>query len=318
MSSVPRIRQLAGVLTASVLTVGSCGSGSTGDDGSAPDAEAADPADSGDGHAADVQTFAYDGAARQYLMHAPSDLPEGAPLVFMLHGYGSSPQAARERTGFDAAADASDFAVVYPQGSADYDGRSHWNARMRVSETDDVGFLSALARHLQEEHDFSGENTFATGFSNGGSMSYVLAMDAPDVFRAAASVTGTMNGAVWESRSESRARFPLLQVSGRDDKVIAFDGTPDLSVPWGGAPSMERIIDHWSEHNACASSDTAGIGLGKPDPGVLVFLFQDCEDGVEVWHLVIDGFGHDWPAEDNRAGVDGALIVWDFFSRFVV
>ena len=47
---------------------------------------------------------------------------------------------------------------------------------MSISDVDDIGFLSSLARHLQREHGLSTGNTFVAGFSNGGFMSYTLAM----------------------------------------------------------------------------------------------------------------------------------------------
>ena len=107
--------------------------------------------------------------------------------------------------------------------------------------TDDIGFLSALARSLQTEHGLDPERTFTAGFSNGGMMSYLLAMEAPTVFRGAASVAGAAWGSAWENRASMPAAFPLLQVSGVDDPVIPIDGIVDLSGGQG-APAHEE--DH--------------------------------------------------------------------------
>ena len=256
----------------------------------------------------DYSVFQHDGAARRYILHIPSGLPEGAPLVFVLHGYGSDALTTREYTGFDDVADIDDFAVVYPLGSEDRDGVRHWNARIDISDVDDVGFLSSLARHLQGEHALSVDDTFVTGFSNGGFMSYVLAMDAPEVFHAAASVTGTMSGDAWENRADSSARFPLLQISGLKDRRIPIDGSLSVEGGWGGAPSIDDIIDYWIQHNTCDDYITESVNANAE-----LHVGGGCDDGVEIWHLMIDGLAHEWPATDNSAGLVGAQFVWDFF-----
>ena len=37
-------------------------------------------------------TFTHDGITRQYILYLPDNLPENAPLVFVLHGYTSNAQ----------------------------------------------------------------------------------------------------------------------------------------------------------------------------------------------------------------------------------
>ena len=77
-------------------------------------------------------------------------------------------------------ADKHGFAVVYPQGKPDRRDVPHWNARLKISDIDDVGFLTALAKDLQRAHDLDPERTFASGVSNGGFMSYHLACELSD------------------------------------------------------------------------------------------------------------------------------------------
>ena len=63
-------------------------------------------------------------------------------------------------------------------------------------------------------------------------MSYTLVAEKPEVFRAAASVIGTMSGYTWEHRDMIRP-VPIRQISGLDDEVIPYDG----SMPPAGAGS---------------------------------------------------------------------------------
>ena len=102
------------------------------------------------------EVFQHDGVERQYVLHLPENLPENAPLVFFLHGYhGNARQYAK--MGMSRVADKHGFAVVYPQGKPDRRDVPHWNARLKISDVDDVGFLTALAKDLQHTHDLDPE-----------------------------------------------------------------------------------------------------------------------------------------------------------------
>lgn len=268
----------------------------TGQEKSAPDAGA-------------FLAFEHDGVTRQYVFHAPPDLSANAPLVFFLHGHGGNAGETRAWAGLDRVADANGFAVVYPQGSGNYEGTPYWNAHTFPGVDDDIGFLSALARSLQSEHGLDPQRTFAAGFSNGGMMSYLLAMEAPGVFRGAASVVGAAWGSAWEDR-ESAAAFPLLQISGLDDAVVPAAGIVD---PNGGpgAPSHEEIVAYWSERNGCSATETDTINANTTR-----YRHVGCADGNEAWYYEIDNFGHEWPTVEGSAGFSGAEALWEFFGRF--
>ena len=136
--------------------------------------------------------FTHAGEERKYLLHLPQELPEKAPLVFMLHGYRGDARDYMAELGVKGIADKNGFALCVPQGARDVKGIPHWNARLKISRTDDIDFLSKLAIQLQQSHRLNPARTFVCGVSNGGFMSYTLVAERPDVFRAAASVIGTM------------------------------------------------------------------------------------------------------------------------------
>ncbi|MDE2883618.1 MAG: alpha/beta hydrolase-fold protein, partial [Chloroflexota bacterium] len=258
----------------------------------------------------EIRTFEHDGVTRHYLYHAPPNLPANAPLLFFLHGHGGNAGETRAWVGLDPVADANGFAVVYPQGSGNYEGTPYWNAHTFPGVTDDIGFLSALVRSLQGEHGLDPERTYAAGFSNGGMMSYLLAMEAPDVFRGAASVVGAAWGSAWEKRESASSAFPLLQISGLDDTVVPIDGIVD---PGGGpgAPAHDEIVAYWSERNGCSATETDTL-----NENTVRLRHVGCADGNEVWYYRIDNFGHEWPTVDGGAGFSGAEAIWEFFGRF--
>lgn len=255
-------------------------------------------------------TFEHDGVTRHYLFHASPDLPANAPLVFFLHGHGGNAGETRSWVGLDRVADANGFAVAYPQGSGNYEGTPYWNAHTFPGVDDDIGFLSALARSLQSEHDLDPERTFTAGFSNGGMMSYLLAMEEPGVFRGAASVVGAAWGSAWEDRDNAPTAFPLLQISGLDDTVVPVGGIVD---PGGGegAPAHDEIIAYWSERNGCSTKETDTLNANT-----VRRRHVGCATGNEVWYYEIDNFGHEWPTVEGSAGFAGAEAIWEFFGRF--
>ena len=60
---------------------------------------------------------------REYIYYAPANLEEGAPLVFVLHGYFGTAEGMYAFSGFRELAEAEGFGVVWPQGLPDGQGQ---------------------------------------------------------------------------------------------------------------------------------------------------------------------------------------------------
>jgi len=252
-----------------------------------------------------VHQYMYDGEARKYLLYAPENLPDGAPLVFMLHGYHGKASLYSRFTAFNRVADEMGFAVCYPQGLKDEEGVSHWNARLDISEVDDIGFLSELAQHLQAKHGFDKDKTFTSGISNGGFMSYTLACEAPEIFSGAASIIGTMSGKSWDDCQTKGV--PILQISGVEDKVVPIDGTMSEDGGWGGAPHMDKVIAFWASTNGCQSSTSSTIASKTT-----ALYYSDCEQNNKVWYYKVSDLGHNLPSQKN-SGFRAEEVVGAFF-----
>lgn len=267
----------------------------------------------GEAGIAKMHDFEYDGINRTYMLYLPEDLCEDAPLVFVLHGYLGFVSSFMGGTGMNAAADKYHFGVVYPQGtssrSEEFPG-THWNADFTFSDVDDIGFLTALAAHLQEHYGFSESETFAAGLSNGGFMCHTLAVRAPDTFRAIASVAGTMSKGTWDERDITGAPVPVLQIHGTADGTVPIDGTMTTDGGWGGAPPMDDIIAYWADRDDAVSlaEETSGNLTAR--------MYTDSDRESLVWYYLIDGFGHNWPSLQN-VGVDTGELIWRFFSQFI-
>lgn len=255
-------------------------------------------------------TFNHNGVEREYIFYKPNELKQNAPLVFVLHGYTSNAEAIQWYSGMNNMADANGFAVCYPQGTPDYSGTTHWNARLSISQTDDIGFLSELAGLLQEEHNLDPGKTFVCGMSNGGYMSYTLACEAPEIFKAVASVTGTMSGYSWENCDPSEP-VPVLQISGVNDQIVPIDGSMSAVGGWGGAPHMDKVIDYWSHLNGCTTTDSLFLSEKTN-----AYYHRDCTKNHEVWYYKIDDWGHEWPSLYDDTGTNANEAIWSFFSNF--
>ena len=257
--------------------------------------------------------FDHEGVEREYWLHIPDDIEDNAPLVFVLHGYTSGAAIIGSYSGMTQQANLHGFAVCYPQGTDDFGGTPHWNANLTISDTDDIGFLSTLAEYLQSEYNLNPEHTFSCGMSNGGFMSYTLACERPDVFKAIASVTGTMSGYDWNNCDPSEV-VPVFQISGLDDDVVPVDGSITTFGGWGGAPGAISVNDFWKEKNQTTTEEIITLSQTLDAQ-----YYRNGVNGNEVWYYPIESWGHEWPGTWNqfRSGILGAEEIWKFFERVV-
>lgn len=256
--------------------------------------------------------FEHNGIERDYYLHIPEGISDNAPLVFVLHGYTSSATVIMGYSGMSEEADEHNFVVCYPQGTTDLVGTTHWNANLSISETDDIGFLSELAGYLQETHNLNPAHTFSCGMSNGGFMSYTLACERPDVFKAIASVTGTMSGFDWNN-CDPENPVPVFQISGLIDGTVPVDGSITTFGGWGGAPDYITVNDFWKEKNACTDTETGII------ENTNYSYHTNGTNGNEVWLYGIEQMDHTWPGwwSSEQTGIIAADEIWRFFSLVV-
>ncbi len=213
-------------------------------------------------------------------------------------------------------ADQNGFMVCYPQGSTLATGQTHWNANLEMSSINDIDFLTQLAKKIQFNYKINLENTFTSGMSNGGFMSYTLGCEKSDVFKAIASITGTMSRKDWENCAPA-FKIPALQISGTNDTTVPWDGTMSTAYGWGGAPHILKVMDFWAELNSTTktekidfpdidSSDKSTVSLTKRKEGL---------NNNEVWLYTVTGGGHDWPGSWGNKDISASSEIWKFFKQ---
>jgi len=268
-----------------------------------------------------IEFFEFDdnGQIRGYYLYRPNSIEDNAPLVFVLHGYSGSAGGIMGYSGMNEVAERNGFAVCYPQGLSDQSGYNFWNVgyAMHQNQTvDDVAFLSSLADYLQDEYNLNEENTFSTGMSNGGDMSYMLACQANDVFIAIAPVAGCMMEDIYNTCDDSPV--PVLEIHGTNDNVTLWNGDMQNNDGWGAYHGVEEGIDSWVETNNCMSNENTNLPNTNTSDGsyIIHHRYFDCNNNAEVWLYEVVSGGHDWPGSSGNMDIDASEEIWNFFSLF--
>ena len=263
--------------------------------------------------------FNDNGQIREYYLYIPNSIQDNAPLVFVLHGYTGSAGGIMGYSGMNEIAQENGFAVCYPQGLSDQSGNNFWNVGYEFHDNqmvNDVNFLSSLANYLQDEYNLSEENTFSTGMSNGGDMSYMLACQANDVFKAIAPVAGCMMEEIYNTCDSSPV--PVFEIHGNNDNVTLWDGDMQNNDGWGAYYSIEDGIELWVETNNCQNNEEVFLPNTNLSDGsyIINHRYFDCTDNAEVWLYEVINGGHDWPGSYGNMDINASEEIWNFFSQY--
>jgi polyhydroxybutyrate depolymerase len=249
---------------------------------------------------------------RDYILYVPASYSAGneAPLLFNFHGYTSNAWQQAFYSNFNTVADDDGFIIVYPEGTLDNTGTSHWNVGWGGSTVDDIGFTSALIDSISADYSINQDRVYSTGMSNGGFMSYQLACELSDRIAAIASVTGSMNMG-WFNSCNPNHPMPIMEIHG----------TADGNVPYATIPS---IMDFWANFNNCNSSAIiTNVPNTSTTDGCTAEhqIWENGNNGSTVEHYKIIGGEHSWPGALFPNGVtnqdiDASEKIWEFFSKY--
>ena len=263
--------------------------------------------------------FAYQGLDREYLLYLPDSLAPQAPLIMVLHGFTSSAERIMTYSRLSTWAGAYGFAVVYPQGTTDDEGRTFWQVGYDFHagiDRDDTGFLVALARHLQATHGLSAGHTFLTGMSNGGDMCYRLACLQPEVFRAVAPVAGVMMTSL-RAQCTPDPSLPLMAVFGTADTISRYAGDPTNQDGWGAYEPTPATVAFWTAGDSLYQTDT--LPRRSPEGDSFVVRYQYGAPGQPGTYLYYEvaGGGHDWPGAWGNMDFDASAEICRFFAQYL-
>jgi len=259
-----------------------------------------------------AESFTFQGQARTYQQYVPRgyDGRTKVPVVFDFHGYGSSAAQQMVYGDFRPLADRDTFLVVAPDGQG---GSRHFNLTGEAGLQDDVAMVGALLDHVEATFCVDTTRVYATGMSDGGAMSSVLACKSPDRFAAFAPVA------------------VMIFVPGcggqRDESIVSFMGTADPVVPFNGGRisccgnatigAAPDTMASWAAHDGC-NATFAEEGLGSE---VRRRTWSGCKNGSSVVFYIIDGGGHTWPGSIpirtlglTTQQINASDLIWTFFK----
>lgn len=229
----------------------------------------------------DEQTIIYNSEERTYLLRVPLGLDptQPAPLLFIFHGMGDTPQS-MFRAGFSSVADQENIILVYP------DLISH-------TSTD---FIKQILLDMSDFVNIDPNRTYAMGFSLGGKLAYHAACEMSDTFAAFAAVSGM---AVCETSHASEKAVSIIHIHGLGDELVPYE------TGKFGMPPVEETIAYWVKFNECAISP-----LVEKTGKIMHTMYSQCRDGAAIELYTIERLGHKVPTQEMPA----AEIIWDFFE----
>jgi polyhydroxybutyrate depolymerase len=238
-----------------------------------------------------------------------------------------------QETGWAEKADAEGFLAVFPEGTpADASRRARfrdnpqtWNdgsGRSNVGAVRlgaaDVEFVSTMLSDLRTRVSVDERRIYATGFSNGASMTFRVARELPRILAAVAPVAG----ADWLHGMTPERAVPILYITGAADPLNPIDGGDIRIGPtiFGEKPPVREMIGEWVRMAGCPEEPRVvynqggarGVAYGFPGAPPSVVLYT------------IDGHGHHWPGGNSRlpeslagrntATLNATDVIWEFFK----
>jgi polyhydroxybutyrate depolymerase len=264
------------------------------------------------------ESITHGGLQRDYILYVPASYSAATsvPLVFNFHGYTGSAYSQMWYGDFRTIADAEGFIIVFPEGTLDNSGISHWNVGWGGSTVDDIGFTSALIDSISAEYSINQDRVYSTGMSNGGFMSYQLACELSDRIAAIASVTGSMNMG-WFNSCNPNHPMPVMEIHGTLDPTVSYNSSSFTE-------SIPDILDFWANLNNCNSTAiVTNIPNTSTTDGCTAEhqIWENGNNGSTVEHYKIIGGEHSWPGALFPNGVtnqdiDASEKIWEFFNKY--
>ena len=217
------------------------------------------------------QDFGPNPGALTMLTYVPEALPEGSPLVVVVHGCGQEAEGHAAAAGWLALADRLGFAVIAPQQSSANNANLCFNWFERgdtVRGKGEAASIHAMVTTALAAYSLDPTRVYVTGLSAGGAMAAVMLATYPDVFAGGAVVAGlpygvatNMHEALQAMRGASQlttaqladrlrnaspgsVRWPRLCVwHGDRDHTVAPSAATALTRQWAAAQGLAAAPD---------------------------------------------------------------------------
>lgn len=216
-----------------------------------------------------------------------------APLIVLLHGYGSSGIQQNGYMRIGELVNHYGFILATPDGTQESEGRNarFWNAsdaccNFYANDLDDAAYVLEIINTVKAEYQVDPRRVYLIGHSNGGFMSYRTAHEYSEVIAGIASLAGAEATVAQDAPANP---VHVLQIHGTADGTIAYDGG---DIQGNVYPSAEETVSRWADYNGCSADGvvTAMLDLDSSLDGLetTVTRFNDgCQPGgsAELWTI---------------------------------
>ncbi len=178
------------------------------------------------------------------------------PLLIFLHGYGGTGDGYESYMRLQPQAEALGFLYCHPDGVVDPRGAEAWNGwevccDFDKKEVNDIGFLRELMGRIATDYHVDLKRVHFAGHSNGGFMSFRMAMEYPELIASIAAISGTIDQV--STLPPPSGPVNILQIHGTSDEVVSYNGgTVSGGIPITGSfTSTHEVLRRWAEWNGC-------------------------------------------------------------------
>ena len=248
---------------------------------------------------------------RSYRLHVPANYQPQLPLpvVLIFHGRGSSPAEIENYSGFSQLADTERFIAVYPQGLRDSTGETFWDSFSPLTEgIDEVAFVNRVLDDVEQKLCVDTSRIYATGFSNGGNMTGMLACRLAGRIASFAPISGNF----FDNQQGCHPGRPVssLNAHGTADDIVPYNSqppTPDHPFP---QPGVQDWLQQWANQDGC----TTGPITFSEVSNVTGMQWTNCNSDVTIIHYRIEGGTHIWPK--TLGNFPTSATIWRFFLEY--
>ncbi|MFZ5748453.1 MAG: alpha/beta hydrolase family esterase [Pseudomonadota bacterium] len=265
------------------------------------------------------------GTTRNYLLLDGADGRPGAPLLVILHGGGGNAASMVARWAEKARKEG--LVIAFPNGVGRQERMGTWNAEgccgfAMTSDSKDVAFVGAVIDEVQRSRRTDPHRIYVAGMSNGGMMTYRIAIALGNRLAGA----GVVSGAMFGGEGQPRGAVPILIMHGVKDDVVPYEGGQSRLgfVAQSQSKPFEPVryaVDFWRRANGCGAAPAAST-----TGDITVERYTGCA-GADLTFYSLASANHTWPG-GGAAGspmleryrydqISATDVLWDFFSKHV-
>ncbi|MGX5830175.1 extracellular catalytic domain type 1 short-chain-length polyhydroxyalkanoate depolymerase [Mesorhizobium sp. 43Arga] len=257
-----------------------------------------------------LENFGSNPGGLQARYYRPADLPEGAPLVVVLHGCTQNAAGYDYHSGWSQVAQEAGFGLLYPEQQRANNPNLCFNWFLPGDTARDRGEVLSIRQMIETmvvTYGLDRQQIFVTGLSAGGAMAAVMLATYPEVFAGGGIIAGLPFGCATtvaeafdrmrghggpseqelqrlvRKASKNNGQWPRLSIwQGSADRTVASVNAESIAAQWRGVHKLDKAPTH----------STSERGRSRQ-----VWANEAGEAKIEI--NMIEGMGHGMPIGDG-------------------